>query len=60
MSFIMDGLIDKPLKLMYASEAVVLDIYILLLPFMVMPLYSSIEKLDKSLSTGSGAGSEGK
>lgn len=42
------GLIDKPFKLMYTSEAVVLGLIYILLPFMVMPLYSSIEKLDKS------------
>ena len=33
---------------MYTSEAVVLGLIYILLPFMVMPLYSSIEKLDKS------------
>ncbi|MGJ3350851.1 spermidine/putrescine ABC transporter permease PotB [Morganella sp. Je.2.23] len=43
------GLIDKPFKLMYTSEAVVFGLIYILLPFMVMPLYSAIEKLDKSL-----------
>ncbi|PHM29027.1 spermidine/putrescine ABC transporter permease PotB [Xenorhabdus budapestensis] len=42
------GIIDKPLRLMYTPEAVVLGLVYILLPFMVMPLYSSIEKLDKS------------
>ncbi|BBG60173.1 Spermidine/putrescine transport system permease protein PotB [Providencia rustigianii] len=42
------GIIDKPIKLMYTPEAVVLGLIYILLPFMVMPLYSSIEKLDKS------------
>ncbi|MBD2814677.1 spermidine/putrescine ABC transporter permease PotB [Xenorhabdus sp. Flor] len=42
------GIIDKPLRLMYTPEAVVLGLIYILLPFMVMPLYSSIEKLDKS------------
>ncbi|MBC8949330.1 MULTISPECIES: spermidine/putrescine ABC transporter permease PotB [Xenorhabdus] len=42
------GLIDKPFRIMYTPEAVVLGLVYILLPFMVMPLYSSIEKLDKS------------
>ncbi|CDH24994.1 spermidine/putrescine ABC transporter permease PotB [Xenorhabdus bovienii] len=40
-------IVDKPLRIMYTSEAVVLGLVYILLPFMVMPLYSSIEKLDK-------------
>ncbi|MBG0750552.1 MULTISPECIES: spermidine/putrescine ABC transporter permease PotB [Pectobacterium] len=42
------GLIDTPLRIMYTSEAVILGLIYILLPFMVLPLYSSIEKLDKS------------
>ncbi|MBJ2118979.1 MULTISPECIES: spermidine/putrescine ABC transporter permease PotB [Proteus] len=42
------GLIDKPLRIIYTPEAVVLGLVYILLPFMVLPLYSSIEKLDKS------------
>ncbi len=42
------GIIDKPFKLMYTPEAVILGLIYILLPFMVLPLYSSIEKLDKS------------
>lgn len=41
------GIIDKPLKIIYTPEAVVLGLVYILLPFMVLPLYSSIEKLDK-------------
>ena len=41
------GVIDKPFRIMYTSEAVVLGLVYILLPFMVMPLYSSLEKLDK-------------
>ena len=41
------GLIDKPLRIIYSPEAVVLGLVYILLPFMVLPLYSSIEKLDK-------------
>ncbi|AIJ10335.1 MULTISPECIES: spermidine/putrescine ABC transporter permease PotB [Edwardsiella] len=43
------GIIDQPLRLMYTSTAVVLGLIYILLPFMVMPLYSSIEKLDRSV-----------
>ncbi|VEI68892.1 Spermidine/putrescine transport system permease protein PotB [Serratia fonticola] len=42
------GIIDTPLRIMYTSGAVVLGLVYILLPFMVMPLYSSLEKLDKS------------
>ncbi|HBO24527.1 MULTISPECIES: spermidine/putrescine ABC transporter permease PotB [unclassified Providencia] len=42
------GIIEKPIRLMYTPEAVILGLIYILLPFMVMPLYSSIEKLDKS------------
>ncbi|MCP1065704.1 spermidine/putrescine ABC transporter permease PotB [Serratia symbiotica] len=41
------GLIDQPLRIMYSSGAVILGLVYILLPFMVLPLYSSIEKLDK-------------
>lgn len=40
------GLIDKPLKLMYTEQAVIMGLVYILLPFMILPLYSSIEKLD--------------
>ncbi|MFC3395752.1 spermidine/putrescine ABC transporter permease PotB [Brenneria rubrifaciens] len=42
------GIIDTPLRMMYTSGAVVLGLIYILLPFMVLPLYSSIEKLDKA------------
>lgn len=42
------GLIETPFRIMYTSEAVILGLIYILLPFMVMPLYSSLEKLDKS------------
>ena len=41
------GVIEKPFRIMYTSEAVVMGLVYILLPFMVMPLYSSLEKLDK-------------
>ncbi len=43
------GAIDTPIRIMYTPSAVIIGLVYILLPFMVMPLYSSIEKLDKSL-----------
>nr|WP_207707561.1 ABC transporter permease [Desulfofundulus thermobenzoicus] len=43
------GLIDHPLKLLYNTGAVVLGLTYTLFPFMVLPLYASIEKLDRRL-----------
>lgn len=41
-------LIDKPVKLMYTEFAVIFAMVYILLPFMILPLYSSIEKIDKN------------
>ncbi|MBJ3815459.1 spermidine/putrescine ABC transporter permease PotB [Shimwellia pseudoproteus] len=43
------GIIDTPIRIMYTPSAVIIGLVYILLPFMVMPLYSSIEKLDKPL-----------
>lgn len=43
------GLIDKPFRIIYTPEAVILGLIYILLPFMVLPLYSSLEKLDRPL-----------
>jgi len=43
------GLISEPLQLLYNDFAVTLGIVYILLPFGILPLYSAIEKLDKSL-----------
>ena len=43
------GLIDKPLKLINTHGAVVLGMVYGLLPFMILPAYSSAEKLDRAL-----------
>ncbi|MEN0581471.1 spermidine/putrescine transport system permease protein [Phytobacter palmae] len=43
------GVIDEPLRVMFTPVAVIIGLVYILLPFMVMPLYSSIEKLDKAL-----------
>ncbi|GLO60974.1 spermidine/putrescine ABC transporter permease PotB [Vibrio sp. MACH09] len=39
-------LIDKPIRLMYSESAVMIGLVYILLPFMILPLYSAIEKLD--------------
>jgi spermidine/putrescine transport system permease protein len=43
------GVIDTPVRIMFTPGAVIIGLVYILLPFMVMPLYSSIEKLDKPL-----------
>jgi spermidine/putrescine transport system permease protein len=43
------GVIDTPIRIMFTPSAVIVGLVYILLPFMVMPLYSSIEKLDKPL-----------
>lgn len=43
------GFIDKPLQLLYTEFAVILGLSYILLPFMVLPLYSALEKLDERL-----------
>ena len=40
------GLIDKPLKLLYTYGAMLLGMVYSLLPFMILPVYSSVEKMD--------------
>ncbi|WP_319542208.1 spermidine/putrescine ABC transporter permease PotB [uncultured Pseudodesulfovibrio sp.] len=43
------GVIDAPLKLMYTQTAVFIGLLYTLLPFMILPLYAAIEKLDQRL-----------
>jgi spermidine/putrescine transport system permease protein len=43
------GLIDEPLELLYTDTAVLLGLIYALLPFMVLPLYAALEKLDGRL-----------
>ncbi|MDO4509965.1 MAG: ABC transporter permease [Lachnospiraceae bacterium] len=43
------GLSDEPLKLVYSLTGAMIGLVYMLLPFMILPLYSSIEKLDKYL-----------
>lgn len=43
------GIIDAPLKLMYTQTAIFIGLIYTLLPFMILPLYAAIEKLDVRL-----------
>ncbi|MCD6545349.1 MAG: ABC transporter permease [Thermotogae bacterium] len=43
------GVMDKPLSLMYNQWSVILVIVYMYLPYMIFPLYSSIEKFDFQL-----------
>ena len=43
------GLVDEPIRLLYTGTAVTLGLVYVLLPFMILPLYSSFEKLDRRL-----------
>jgi spermidine/putrescine transport system permease protein len=40
------GLIERPITMLYTDFAVVLGLFYSFLPFMVLPLYASLEKLD--------------
>lgn len=44
------GVIDEPLSLLYTPAAIQLGLLYAYLPFMVLPIYVSLEKLDPSLS----------
>lgn len=44
------GIIDKPLKLMNTHGAVLLGMVYGLLPFMILPVYTSVEKMDWSMA----------
>ncbi|MFV0347794.1 MAG: spermidine/putrescine ABC transporter permease PotB [Halodesulfovibrio sp.] len=43
------GLIDQPISLMYTDIAIFIGFTYTLLPFMILPLYAAIEKLDMRL-----------
>ncbi len=44
------GLIDKPITILYTNFAIVLGLLYSFLPFMVLPLYASLEKFDFRLA----------
>jgi spermidine/putrescine transport system permease protein len=43
------GLINEPFELLYTRGAVILGLVYTFLPFMILPIYSSVEKLDGAL-----------
>jgi putrescine transport system permease protein len=43
------GLIDSPLQMLYTDMAVYLGIVYTYIPFMILPLYASLEKMDVAL-----------
>lgn len=43
------GIISEPINFLFSDGIVIVGLLIAMLPFSVLPLYSSIEKLDKSL-----------
>ncbi|MDF9393826.1 MULTISPECIES: spermidine/putrescine ABC transporter permease PotB [Methylococcus] len=40
------GLIDQPMRMLYTQAAEIVGLVYVLLPFMILPLYGSLEKLD--------------
>ena len=43
------GLIDEPLRLLYTNGAIAIGLVYTFLPFMVLPIYAAIERIDRSL-----------
>ncbi|WP_186388639.1 MULTISPECIES: ABC transporter permease [unclassified Stappia] len=43
------GLVERPLEIIYTEAAVVIGMVYVFIPFMFLPLYASVEKLDASL-----------
>ena len=43
------GLIDSPLNLMYNNLGIIIGMVYTLLPFMILPVYSAVSKVDRSL-----------
>ena len=48
------GVIDAPLELIYTETAVFIGMVYTLLPFMILPIYASIEKIDVRLLEAAG------
>lgn len=46
---LMVGIIDKPLQLLYTQSSVIIGMFYVMFPFMVLPIYAVVEKLDKNL-----------
>ena len=47
--FLQLGMIGQPLEMLYTPGAVVVGLVYTFLPFMILPIYSSVEKLDGAL-----------
>jgi len=43
------GIITDPLNIMYSNTAVIIAMVYIFIPFMFLPIYSSVDKLDKNL-----------
>lgn len=43
------GLIDRPLEIIFTGYAVITGMVYVMIPFMFLPIYASVEKLDRSL-----------
>ncbi len=43
------GIIEKPLEILFTVPAIILGMVYTLLPFMILPVYATIEKLDRTL-----------
>lgn len=43
------GVIDRPLEMIYTDGAIIVGMVYIFIPFMFMPVYASVEKLDWSL-----------
>jgi spermidine/putrescine transport system permease protein len=52
--FLLLGLIRSPLEMLYTPGAVILGLVYAYLPFMMLPIYASAEKLDRSLLEAAG------
>jgi spermidine/putrescine transport system permease protein len=48
------GLIDQPLDMLFTRFAVVLGMVYVMIPFMFLPVYASVERLDRSMIEASG------
>lgn len=48
------GIIDVPLDMLFTRFAVVLGMVYVMIPFMFLPVYSSVERLDRALIEASG------
>lgn len=42
------GIIDEPIQMMYTPFAIIITLVYAFLPFMILPIYASIEQLDKT------------